>query len=96
MVRPAPDIAVVLAAASPMTATVWQTTIFAVLWTVADPGGCPAAVQRSVVEQHAIAHLHDRLFVRQHVLDERRKVVELEELVAVLSGLRLTASARAV
>ena len=96
MVRPAPDVAVLLAAASAMTATVRQTTIFAELWTVADPGGYPAAVQRNVVEQHAIAHLHDRVLAHQHVLGERRKVVELEELVAVLTEPRLTASARAV
>ena len=97
MVRPAPDIAAPLAAVGPMqpgpmTATVRQTSIFAVLWTVPDPGGYPAAVERGAVERHVLAHFHDRVLVHQYVLGERRQVVELGELLAVPTGPRPTSS----
>ena len=62
-----------------------------------DPGGHPAADERGAVERHVVAHLHDRVLVHQHVLGERREVIELVDLLAVLAEpRRIAGSARDV
>ena len=58
-----------------------------------DASGHPAADERSTVERHVLAHLHDRVLVHQHVLGERREVVELVDLLAVLAEPRRLAGA---
>ena len=54
----------------------------------ADPGGHAATDERSPVERHVLANLHDGVLMHEHVLGKRGEVVELVHQLAVLAEAR--------